>query len=485
MEKKSIKKNYVYNLCYQIFLLLTPLITTPYVSRVLGAKVIGTVSYIDSVVAYFILFANMGITTYGQREISYVQNSREKMSFVFWNTKIFQFIIDFIVILVYFIFVSFQKHSVIYGVYSLNIFAVFMDITWFFQGIEEFEKIILRNIIFKITNIIYIFIFIKSSDDIIVYVFGICFFALLSNISLWFYLPKYIDKINWKRLYPLKNIKTVISLFIPTIAIQIYTVLDKTMIGIITQNSYENGFYEQALKISKMVLIVVTSLGTVMIPRIGYYFEQKNIEEIRRLMYRGYRFVWLLGVPLCLGLIVVSPNFVPWFFGKGYEKVIDLIQILAFLILSIGINNVTGMQYLIPTKKQKIFTITVIIGAFTNFILNIILIRYYLSIGAAIASVVAESTIAVVQLIMVKRELNILIILKEGIHYFIAGVIMAMGLLFLSKNFVSSMLNTIIMVLIGTTIYIFILILLRDEFFLTNIKLILNKLFRKVKKNNV
>lgn len=147
--------------------------------------------------------------------------------------------------------------------------------------------------------------------------------------------------------------KIIISLFIPTIAIQIYTVLDKTMIGVITQDSFENGYYELAIKISKMVMAVVTALGTVMIPRIGYHFEQGETQRIRSLMYRGYRFVWFLGVPLCLGMIMVCGNFVPWFFGEGYEQVVPLLQILSFLILAIGINNVTGMQYMIPTKRQN------------------------------------------------------------------------------------------------------------------------------------
>ena len=206
--------------------------------------------------------------------------------------------------------------------------------------------------------------------------------------------------------------KTVISLFVPTIAVQVYTVLDKTMIGMITQNDFENGYYEQAVKISKMVMTVVTALGTVMIPRIGFYFEKGDVKEVKRLMYRGYRFVWFLGIPLCLGLIMVSPKFVPWFFGEGYNKVSVLLGILSFLILAIGINNVTGMQYLIPTKRQNIFTLTVLIGAMINFAMNYILIERFAAIGAAIASVTAETVIAIVQLMIVRKEINPLEVLR-------------------------------------------------------------------------
>ena len=161
MGQKSIKKNYLFNLSYQILLLITPLITTPYVSRVLGVRGIGTVSYTESIATYFVLAATMGITTYGQREISYVQDSIEKRSTVFWNTKVLQFVTSFLAFIVYVVFAFIRKDSLIYLIFSLNIVAVFFDVTWFFQGMEEFGKIVFRNIVFKILNIVYIFAFIK------------------------------------------------------------------------------------------------------------------------------------------------------------------------------------------------------------------------------------------------------------------------------------------------------------------------------------
>lgn len=151
------------------------------------------------------------------------------------------------------------------------------------------------------------------------------------------------------------------------------------MIGVITQNAYENGYYEQALKIAKLVLTIVTSLGTVMIPRIGYHYSKGDTETVKAYMYRAYKFVWLCGIPLTFGLIAVSSNFVPWFFGDGYDKVVPLLGVLSFLILAIGINNVTGMQYLIPTKRENTFSATVIIGAVTNFVLNFFLIQVFQS----------------------------------------------------------------------------------------------------------
>lgn len=481
MAQKSIKKNYAYNLCYQILTMITPLITAPYLARVLGADGIGTISYTDSVAAYFVLLATMGISTYGQREISYVQDNVKERSLIFWNTKVLEIITSAVSLGAFVVFSLFQANKTIYLIFSFNILAVLADVTWFFQGMEEFGKTVLRNIAVKLIGIIYIFLFVKTPEDIAIYAFGICFFAFIANVSLWFYLPKYTDKIHFCDLHPFKDFKTVLSLFIPTVAIQVYTVLDKTMIGLITKDSFENGYYEQAIKISKMALMFVISLGTVMIPRIGFHYEQKQHDEVKRLMYRAYRFVWFLGIPLCLGLIGVASNFVPWFFGPGYEKVIVLLRILALLILAIGINNVTGMQYLIPTKKQNTFTLTVIIGAVVNFALNAILIYFLQSIGAALASVAAETTIAVIQIVIVRKELNPLIILRESINYLFAGTIMFFGLWKASGCFEPSVLNTLLLVIIGSCIYFGTLLIIRDKFLISNIKGIMAKLFQRKK----
>lgn len=397
-SSKSIKKNYIYNVCYQVLLLITPLITTPYLSRTLGADGVGMVSFAESIVSYFVLFATFGMTTYGQREVSYVQESKEQRTIIFWETKALEVFTSCIALLIYIPFAICQENNVMYLVLVLNIVAVIANVTWFFQGMEEFGKLVFRNVIFKIINIVYIFMFVKTRNDITVYAFGLSFFTFLSNASLWLYLPKYIGMIKIKELHPFKNIEVVLSLFVPTIAVQVYTVLDKTMIGVITKSAFENGYYEQANKISKMVLTIVTSLGTVMIPRIGFHYAKGETEKVNFFMYRAYHFVWFMAIPLCFGLLGIAPNFVPWFYGNYFERVVPLLRISGFLVIAIGINNVTGIQYFIPTKRQNLFTFTVAIGAVVNFALNFVLIRFFQSIGAAVASVAAETVIALVQI---------------------------------------------------------------------------------------
>lgn len=477
MANKSIKRNYIYNVLYEIFKVITPFITAPYLARVLGADGIGTVSFAESIVSYFVLFATMGIARYGQREISYIQDDRCKRSVAFWNIKILECCTSCIVLVVYFFFAACQENQILYYILSINIIAVFVDVTWFFQGMEEFGKIVVRNLILKIMNILYIFIFVKSREDIVIYALGTALFVFFCDGSLWLYLPKYISKVKIHELNPFKDLAAVISLFIPSVAIQVYTVLDKTMIGIITQSAFENGYYEQAIKISKITLQIVTALGTVMVPRIGFLYSNKKYDDIRKYMYRSYNFVWFLGIPLCFGLIGIADTFVPWFYGEGYSSVIPLLQILSFLILAIGINSITGVQFLIPTKRQNIFTVTVVIGAVVNFSLNMVLIPQFQAVGAAIASVIAEVVIAAVQLIIVRKELSIWQITKLSWKYLIAGGVMYLAVRMVSQIPVNDILVTFAMITIGAVAYFIMLIILQDSFLFT----FLNTVFSKIK----
>ena len=480
MSSKSVKKNYLYNVTYQILTMLAPLITTPYVSRVLGAENIGTYSYSASIVSYFTLFASLGTASYGAREIAYTQDDRKKRTTIFWNTEILSCISTLICIVIYLaISMLFRDYHIIYFIFLMNIVSVAFDISWVFQGMEEFGFIVSRNIIFKILNIAFIFGFVKNRNDLVLYTVGMTLIPLISTFTLWPFLSKMIDKPSYKSIHPFSDIKTVCSMFIPTIAISVYAVLDKTMIGLYTDTRIENGYYEQATKLSKTALTLVTSLGTVMIPRIGFYYKKNDIDSVRHYMYRSYRFVWLLGIPLCLGLISISSNLVPWFYGQDFLEVSKLLNVLSFLILAIGINNVTGMQYLMPTGRQNTFTFTVVIGALVNFVLNNILIPKCYSIGAAISSVVAETIIAIIQLIIVREEINPVSIIYCSFKYWIAGIGMFFSLYYIEKYLHSSIINTVVMICVGVLFYEAILLILKDSFFLNQIKSVLVKIKRK------
>lgn len=471
MDRKSITKNYIYNLMYQILVILVPLITTPYLSRVLGAEKIGIYSYTISVATYFILFGSLGVAMYGQREIAYVQNDKYLRSKNFYEILIMRSItLGISLVVFYFTFALNGEYSVYYKILMLEILANGIDISWFFQGLEEFKKTVIRNAIVKIASAILIFILVKSQNDLIKYFFIYVMSNLLGNITLWISLPKFVQKVDIKELNYFKHFKPTLSLFIPQIAVQIYTVLDKTMIGAIIEDKSEVGFYEQAQKIVKILLAIVTALGTVMVPRMASTFAKGDTNKIIEYMNKSFKFVLFLAIPLMFGLISISNKFVPIFYGQGYEKVVYLINISSPIIIFIGLSNAIGTQYLLPTKMQKEFTISVTIGASINFILNTILIKYYYSVGASIATVFAEMMVTSIQFYLVRDVFKIKDILRISRKYFVASVAMFVVSIGISIAIKSNVLSILIQVCSGCIIYFVILIILKDELVLEGIK---------------
>ena len=300
---------------------------------------------------------------------------------------------------------------------------------------------------------------------------------LIGNILLWLYVPKYVSKVKLKNLHFLKHLKPTIALFIPQIAIQVYTLLDKTMVGAIISDKSEVGYYDQGQKIIKILLAVITSLGTVMLPRIANTYSRGEKEEITRYMKKSFNMVFLLAFPMIFGIIAVSKAFVPIFFGPGYEKVVILINVISPIILLIGLSNVTGTQYLLPTKRQKEFTTSVICGAVVNFILNSCLIWKYGAIGASIGTVIAELTVTIVQLYFVRNDFNIKKIAGLSKNYIIASVVMLIVCLVVGKTINDNFTSVVAQITIGGLIYGVCLLILKDEF----IKEILNKIKMKIK----
>lgn len=487
--KKSVTKNYIYNLIYQILVLILPLITTPYLSRVLGPENIGIYSYTISIVTYFTLFGSLGISMYAQREIAYVQEDKDKRSKIFFEIYILRFIaLSISMIIFYFIFVRTGVYSTYYKILLLEILAVAIDISAFFQGMEEFKKIVKRNLIIKCISILCIFIFIKQATDLDKYLVIYVLSNFIGNISLWLYLPKYIKKVSIKSLELFQHLKPTITLFIPQIATQVYTVLDKTMIGSLIIEKAEVGYYEQAQKIIVMLLTLVTSLGTVMLPRIANKFANGKKEEIKKNILTSFNFVYFLSIPMFFGVIIVAKDLIPWFLGEEFKNSISIMYVISPIILFIGLSNVIGVQYLLPIKKQKQYTISVLAGAITNFICNLIFIPKFLSVGAAIGTIVAEVVVTGVQFYYVRKDFNIKEIIFMSSKYFISGMVMLITLLILNYYLlinISVVLRMGIDVIAGIIMYCILLILLKDKFVLELIIKINSIIANKFKSDSV
>ena len=466
MKKNGVAKNYIYNLIYQLLTIFLPLITTPYLSRILGVKQIGIYGYTTSIVAYFILFGSLGISMYGQREIAYHQDNKEKRSKIFWELVIIRFItLTISTLLFYFIFVRGESYSLYYRILLIQLVANMFDISWFFQGIEEFDKTVVRNLIVKLLCLVLIFTVVKDYNDLWKYFLIYAGAEFIGNVSIWLYIPKYIKRITLSKLDFKKHVKPTLMLFLPQIAIQIYTVLDKTMIGILTNDMSEVGYYEQAQKVVRAAILVVSALQIVMNSRIANAYSKKDKKEVHECLEKSFKFVFLLAIPMMLGLIGIADKFVPWYYGKGFDGVTGILIFISPILIAIGLNGITGVQYLVQIGKQNIFTKSVIIGSLINVVCNLILIPKYGGVGAAIASVVAESCIFLYQMKYFKNEFNLFQILKLSINNIVSGIVMLAVVIILTHYLDVSILNTVIEIFVGAIIYIGVLFILKDKFF--------------------
>lgn len=479
---KSIKKNYILNTTYQVFVLITPFITTPYLARVLGADLLGIESFISSVASYFVMFAGLGISSYIGRQIAYFKNDKHSISLYFFETRFLQLILSFFILCIYLFFTFKQQNRVLYLIYSVQIVTLIFNIDFLFYAVENFESLFFRNILFRIIDVLFILFFVKDRSCLGIYIFGKIIISFIGYLSLWIGLNKYIEFVKFSEIRVFRNFKVILELFIPTISTQIYQTVDKIMIGIITNDNFQNGFYELSIKLPKILLTLIVSLCTVMTPRIANYYKAQRHKEINEYMNRSFNFVWLIASPLAFGLVAISKNFVPWFFGSGYDEIIKLTNILGFLIIPMGLSTIMGVQYLIATGRQKEYNMTIIIGMVINCILNSILIFNYGSLGAAFASLIAETLITLLQFYIIKSEISIKHILKMSKNYILSSVIMYCIIKYYASVLASTFVSSIILVLVGATIYFTLLFLLRDKFFNNNIIYICSEIRSKFKK---
>lgn len=481
MEKTSLKKNYIYNLIYQLSVIIIPLITTPYISRVLNADGVGIYSYTLSIVTYFSMFATLGVALYGQLEIAACRDDKYQRSKTFWEILIARTITSIIIIIIYMIYIFFNnKYKTMYLILSINIISTMIDISWYFQGIEKFKLTVTRNLIVKIIGTVLIFIFVKKSNDLFKYAFILQGTILIGNSTLFFYLKKEIQKIKIKELKFYIHWKKSIVYFIPTFATSIYTVLDKSMIGWITGSEFQNGYYEQAHKIEQTLVTVVTSLAVVTMPRIKYLVKNKMNKEAIVIINNAMEFIIFIAVPMTFGLFIISDNLVPFFLGEKFTECIPILKIFSVLMTIVGLDNTIGKQCLMAAGKQSQFNIGVVCGAILNFILNIILIPKFNALGAAIASVSAEIVILLIFIYYSRELLDIRKILKNISKYSIYSFIMSVIAIIMSKFIGNTNLQKmIVMITSAVIVYIGILLITKDTMIHISIDLIKNKLKKK------
>jgi O-antigen/teichoic acid export membrane protein len=432
-ENMKILKNYTYNMIYQMLLMLIPLVTVPYISRTLGATGIGIYSYTYSIVQYFILLGNLGISMYGVRSIAYVRESDVKRSKVFFELMIIKLVMFIISVLLYGLFIFlYKEYTFIFILQGIFIVASAVDISWFFIGLEDFKKTISRNIIVKLVALISVFIFIKTPDDIALYVLINAVSTLLGNLTLWTYLRKRIQAVKWKNLQFKAHVKPVFFLFLPQLLTQIFANMNKLFLGNFSTLA-QTGYFENADKVIRMLSAFVTAIGNVIFPRVSNAFHKGETENANKYTVLSFQIVNMIAIPLLLGMILISKNFSVLFFGENFAGIEYVLSALAVGLLFMGWGSIIGQQYLIATNQAMKPVITLVMGIILSVILSLILIPHYGALGAAISSVAGEAIIAITQIIMVRKSLQ-MPLFQETFKYILAAVMMfiagwAMGMI--------------------------------------------------------
>lgn len=451
----SVKKNFMYNVVYQLLLIILPLITTPYISRVLGSEGVGTYAYTYTAANYFVLIAMLGVKNYGNRSIAAVRDDKELLGKTFWQIYGLQFFCSLIVLAVYFVYVfgfvkEYQKIALLQGIYVLS--GLF-DISWLFFGMEKFKITVLRNITIRLINLGCIFLFVRTKSDLWKYTLIMALGILCSQGYLWFYVKRFLDWYKPKAAEMLKHLSPNLILFVPIIAVSLYKMMDKIMLGQMSTIT-QVGFYESSEKILNIPLGVITALGTVMLPRMSNLAAKGKAEESRRYIYNSIVFAMFLAFAMMFGIAGIAEDFVPVFLGEEYFPCVLLIRVMSPTVLFIAWANVIRTQYLIPNHEDRSYIISVLLGAVVNLIINMILIPHFNAMGAVIGTVCAEGSVCICQTLMVRKKLDIWCYVKETAPFLVIGSVMILAILYMRNWFEGKVSAIICEILAGGVLYV-------------------------------
>ncbi len=384
-----------------------PLITFPYISRVLLPAGTGKVSFATSFISYFSMFAQLGIPTYGIRACAKVRDDREALTKTAQELLIINLVMDVIsytALALTLLFVPRLKDDrALYVIVSFTIILTSIGMEWLYKALEQYTYITVRSIIFKLVALAAMFLLIHKESDYVIYGAISIFAASASNIFNFFYARKYIDLRPVGHYNFRQHLRPVFVFFAMSCATTIYTNMDAVMLGFMTSDE-EVGFYHAATRIKTVLVSIVTSLGTVLLPRASYYIEQNNNDEFWRITGKALNFVFLAALPLMLYFILYARQGILFIAGAAFENSILPMQVIMPTVFFIGITNLLGMEILVPLGRENTVLYSEITGAVVNLIVNILLIPRLASVGAAIGTLAAEFAVLVFQFTALSKE---------------------------------------------------------------------------------
>ncbi|VTX76393.1 Putative O-antigen transporter [Gemella haemolysans] len=428
--------------------------------RIFTSEALGNYVFYNSIVSYFSLFAMLGIGVYGTKQIA----AASDVSSTFWNIYAIQLIASILAVSVYVIAVFSipQMGGIIPLIVGVTLFAKMIDISWLFSGKEDFKKITIRNIVIRLIGVISIFTFVKSSDDLYLYVFLIVIFDFLGQLVMWVPAKKFIKRPSFDGKIIKRNLHPIVLLFLPQVAISLYVVLDRTLLGIL--GSYSDvGIYEQGQKLISILLKVVSSLGVVMLPRVANLLSEGKDREAQNMMKFSFILYNLIIFPMIFGLIAVNEVFVKLFLGKNFQDVKYVLYIIVFNIMFVGWTNILGFQVLVVRNKNKEYMLSTTIPAFVSVAVNIAVIPFFGYVGASITSVVVEILVFAIQWYYSRNIINKKLLFNKDLAKIILASLVMFGAVMLCKMVLglTGIVGLVIYLAVGGISYLGMLFLLK------------------------
>lgn len=482
MNQKSLARNALFFVCYKILGAIFPLITVSYASQVLLANGVGKVSSAQNIVQYFVLIAALGIPNYGIREAAMVREDSKQRSVLFSELFSINFVSTTVCLIAYYLMISqltiYRNEFVLYFVAGFNIFLNYFNVDWFYQGFEEYSYITKRSFVIKIISLILLFVFVRQPKDYInyalIYVFGFAGNSIINFINL----KKYGIKFSLKEMNVLKHIKPVLVMLFTTVAIELYTLVDTTMITFMC-DSENVAYYANSIKIVRLVITLVTAIGGVLLPRLSYYKAQGLVEECENIVNRVFGLMFFLLMPCGVGLFVLSESIVYVFFGYSFEGAIVTLRIASFLVYALGFSNLFGTQVLLTFGEEKKLFHATVCGAVSNIILNSLLIRIYQQNGAAVASIVSELLVTILTYYYARKHLRISIKISLVLKIIFSSILMGFCVIGANHIHFNRILGLVLCTCCGALAYLILNIIMKNEILYELEAFIKKKLFRR------
>lgn len=483
MEQKSLKRNYILNLIRTFCSLSFPLITFAYASKTLSVDGIGKVDFSKSVVSYFVLFASLGISTYGIREGAKIRNDRKKFSCLVKEiftinliTTILAYIVFFMVL---FTVPKFGAYKGLLLINSLSIGFTALGLEWLYGALEEYQYITIRYIVFQIISFVLLFSFVKTKEDYYAYAMIIVFSTVGSNIINFIHARKFIDFWNTGKLNLKRHIRPIFIFFANTLAGNVQLTLDTAMIGFLS-TEYAVGLYSTSVKVNSVCVPVITSLSTVLLPRVSYYVQVGEMEKYKKLLKQSFECIMILALPISCGIFHLSDEVILLFSKADFLPASPCIKILSITIIALPVSMMIASQILIPFGKEQFHLYAIFTGALVNVVINAFLIPRFTYVGAAVGTAVAEALAAILNLIFAFKYFDYRFAFKDIWHYLAASAMMFV--LIISIGFYTSgLFKCMLTGSLGAGSYFLILYLMKDEFFMTALEIVKGKLFVVVK----